>query len=256
MSRGRSSREAAPFQSDERRELLYSLLGDLPPRARPVSAQRTGVEERESYILEKLLLDLNGIDPVPAYFVKPKGTARPPVVLFNHSHGNRYELGKDELLVGNTYLADPPYAEELARAGFAALAIDAWGFGERRGLSETELFASRCASTSAASPTSTALIESRALDGHGVYFYVPSLLKHFTAAEINALIAPRPHLSLAGKYDRLVPASGLDRIEAFLRDVYAACERPHAWRLVRFGVGHVETHAMRRLAVDFLREWL
>ncbi|MFO7320004.1 MAG: alpha/beta hydrolase, partial [Bacillota bacterium] len=101
-----------------------------------------------------------------------------------------------------------------------------------------------------------ALIESRALDGHGVYFYVPSLLKHFTAAEINALIAPRPHLSLAGKYDRLVPASGLDRIEAFLRDVYAACERPHAWRLVRFGVGHVETHAMRRLAVDFLREWL
>jgi len=27
MSRGRSSREAAPFQSDERRELLYSLLG-------------------------------------------------------------------------------------------------------------------------------------------------------------------------------------------------------------------------------------
>src|SRR5690606_23790516 len=155
MSRGRSSREAAPFQSDERRELLYSLLGDLPPRARPVSAQRTGVEERESYILEELLLDLNGIDPVPAYFVKPKGTARPPVVLFNHSHGNRYELGKDELLVGNTYLADPPYAEELARAGFAALAIDAWGFGERRGLSETELFASRCASTSAASPTST-----------------------------------------------------------------------------------------------------
>src|SRR5437763_11117922 len=29
------------------------------------------------------------------------------------------------------------------------------------------------------------------LAGHGLYYYVPGLLKHFTAAQINALIAPR-----------------------------------------------------------------
>ena len=53
-----------------------------------------------------------------------------------------------------------------------------------------------------------ALIETRGLDGHGIYYYVPRLLKHFTTAEINALIAPRPHLALAGNYDRLTPSPG------------------------------------------------
>ena len=110
------------------RELLYSLLGDLPPKDRPVSGELIGREEREHYILEKLMLDLNGIEPVPAYFVLPKkqagassaektGSSKPPVVLFNHSHGGRYEMGKDELLQGNTYLVDPPYAQALAQEG-------------------------------------------------------------------------------------------------------------------------------------------
>jgi hypothetical protein len=29
------------------------------------------------------------------------------------------------------------------------------------------------------------------LKGHGIYYYVPSLLKHFSTAQINELIAPR-----------------------------------------------------------------
>ncbi|MEH7096522.1 hypothetical protein [Neobacillus vireti] len=43
-----------------------------------------------------------------------------------------------------------------------------------------------------------ALMEEDGLDGHGIYYYVPELLNHFTASEINALIAPRAHLGLAG----------------------------------------------------------
>ena len=66
-----------------------------------------------------------------------------------------------------------------------------------------------------------ALIETRGLDGHGIYYYVPGLLKQFTTAQINALIAPRAHLSLAGNHDRLTPPAGLDRIDAELRRVYA-----------------------------------
>lgn len=310
-------------QQDERRELLYSLLGDLPPRSRRVSAELVGVEEREWYILEKLLLDLNGMEPVPAYFVRPKqpaagGTAgaaksgRWPVVLFNHSHGGRYEVGKEELLQGNTYLVRPPYAEELAKAGIAALAIDAWNFGERRGRTESELFkemlwqgrvlwgmmvydsikavdylhtrddvdTERIATLGMSMGSTMSwwtaaldtrikvcidicgltdfheLIAARGLDGHGIYYYVPSLLKHFTTGEINALIAPRPHLSLAGNYDRLTPAAGLDRLDAYLREVYASWGRPEAWKMLRFGVGHVETQAMRKAAMDFLARWL
>lgn len=305
-----------------KRDLLYSLLGELPPKDRLVGGELIEREEREHYILEKLMLDLNGIEPVPAYFITPKrneasstgkaGDSRFPVILFNHSHGGRYDIGKDELLKGNTYLVDPPYAQALAKAGYAALAIDAWNFGERRGRTESELFKEMLwrgrvlwgmmvydslkaidylqtrddvcherIGTLGMSMGSTmswwvaaldprikvcvdlcgltdydALIDARGLDGHGIYYYVPSLLKHFTAAEINALIAPRPHLGLAGNLDRLTPAQGLDRIDAHLREVYAAHGRPEAWAMRRFDVGHLETAAMRKAALDFLRQWL
>ena len=310
----------------DKRDLLYSLLGDLPPRTRPVSGELVEREEHEHYILEKLVLDLNPYERVPAYFTTPKspgaasaagprddrGAQRFPVVLFNHSHGGRYEIGKDELIHGNTYLVEPAYAEALARAGIAALTIDHWNFGERRGRTESELFKEMLwkgrvlwglmvydslkaldylqtrddidpdrIGTLGMSMGSTmswwvaaldtrvkvcidicgladydALIETRGLDGHGIYYYVPSLLNHFTTGEINALIAPRPHLGLAGNYDRLTPAVGLDRIDAHLREVYSASGRPEAWKMLRCPVGHVETTAMRKAAMDFLNEWL
>ena len=51
------------------------------------------------------------------------------------------------------------------------------------------------------------LVEVGGLKGHGIYYYVPDLLNHFTTAQMNALIAPRPHLSLAGNQDHLTPAA-------------------------------------------------
>ena len=101
-----------------------------------------------------------------------------------------------------------------------------------------------------------ALIEARGLDKHGIYYYVPSLLKHFTASQINALIAPRPHLSLAGNYDRLTPAAGLDRIDTEVRAAYAEAGAPEAWQLLRYKIGHFETAAMRSEIMAYLERWL
>ena len=101
-----------------------------------------------------------------------------------------------------------------------------------------------------------ALIEARGLDGHGIYYYVPSLLKHFTTAEINALIAPRPHLSLAGNYDRVTPPVGLDRIDRDLRHVYKTEQAEDAWQLKRYETGHFETAQMRSEIMSFLKKWL
>ncbi len=101
-----------------------------------------------------------------------------------------------------------------------------------------------------------ALIDTRGLDGHGLYYYVPGLLKHFTTAQINALIAPRPHLSLAGNYDPLTPPAGLDRIDAELSQVYAEEGAPDAWKLLRYETGHFETAAMRAEILSFLQQWL
>src|SRR4051812_45701520 len=67
---------------DSRRGELYDLLGKLPPRNRKVSGRLVSSEDRGSYTLEKLVLDLNGEEPAPAYFAKPKGaTGKLPTVL-------------------------------------------------------------------------------------------------------------------------------------------------------------------------------
>ncbi len=101
-----------------------------------------------------------------------------------------------------------------------------------------------------------ALIARRSLEAHGLYYFVPGLRKHFTSAQINALIAPRAHLSLAGICDPLTSPEGLDRIDAELQEVYAAAGAPDAWRLSRHATGHLETAAMRAEVIGFLREWL
>lgn len=300
-------------KTNRRRRQLYGLLGDLPPRRRKVAARKVGEERRGDHVVERLVLDLNGIEPVPACFVRPAEDAGPrPTVLFNHSHGGNYERGKNELLRSCEYLSMPPYAEELAGLGYNALAIDHWAFGERRGRTEGEIFKemlwhgrvmwgmmvydslraidylaarpdvdARRLATLGISMGSTmawwaaaldtrlkvcvdlccltdfhALIEARGLDGHGIYYYVPGLLKHFTTADINGLIVPRPHLALAGNYDRLTPPAGLDRIDAALRAAYGKAGAADAWRLSRYDCGHMETAAMRAEIVAFLKRWL
>jgi hypothetical protein len=82
------------------------------------------------------------------------------------------------------------------------------------------------------------------------------LLKHFTTAQINSLIAPRPHLATAGNRDDLTPAAGLDRIERELRGVYQNLGQPANWKLLRYDVGHAEPPEMRRDILAFLHERL
>jgi len=292
-----------------RRDELYSLLGDLPDPDRPIGCEKIAEEEHEAYVLEKLVLDLNGIELVPALFVRPKDAPPPrPAILYNHSHGGEYDIEKRELLEGRSYMQRPPYADVLSARGISALCIDHWAFGERSGKTESETFkemlwqgrvmwgmmvydslraldylvsrpdvdAGRIG-TLGMSMGSTmawwtaalderirvcidiccltdfqALLETRGLDGHGVYYYVPGLLKHFSTAEINAMIAPRPHLSLAGNKDPLTPPVGLNRIDAELRRVYEEAGAPDAWKLMRYDVGHLETAAMRNEVLKFL----
>src|SRR5437764_404958 len=111
---------------NEQRERLYRLLGELPPRERPVTAAEVAREERDGYTLEVLALDLNGMEPVPAYFTRPHGLPGPaPAVVYNHAHGGDYVLGKDEFVRGRAALQEPAYAAALAREGICGLCIDA-----------------------------------------------------------------------------------------------------------------------------------
>ena len=297
----------------KRRAQLYRLLGDLAPRRRRIFSKVIAIEERPSYILERLELDLNGIETAPAYFVKPKSfSGRIPAILYNHAHGGDYKLGKDEFIEGRKELHQPPYAELITSMGYCGLCMDTWVFGERAARTELDTFkamlwkgqvlwgmmvydslrgidylssrpevdgarigtlglsmGSTMAWWVAALDTRVkvcvdiccltdfqALIETEGLKEHGIYYYVPSLLKHFTTAQINALIAPRAHLSLAGNLDALTPTAGLDRIDRELKKVYAAAGKPEHWKLVRYDGGHQETPEMRKEIVDFLKQRL
>jgi len=98
------------------------------------------------------------------------------------------------------------------------------------------------------------LLAKKSLSAHGVYYYVPGLLKSFTTSQINALIAPRAHLGLAGTEDTLTPVEGLDIIDRDLTRVYAEHGHPERWTLLRYDVGHMETAAGRAAILAFLKQ--
>jgi hypothetical protein len=75
---------------NEARQELYLLLGDLPDRERAISAHIVDRKATQACRLEKLVLDLNGIEPVPAYFASPFGTKGPlPTIIYNHAPKSR-----------------------------------------------------------------------------------------------------------------------------------------------------------------------
>ncbi|MBP3950948.1 dienelactone hydrolase family protein [Bacillus suaedae] len=124
-----------------RRKKLFELLGDVPDRTRDIQARKINDQLIDSYVLEELVLDLNGLEQVPAYFVKPANCEKElPTVIFNHSHGGQFHIGKTELVKSSDYLQSVSYAKQLTDLGYGVICIDAWGFGDRRGKSESELF--------------------------------------------------------------------------------------------------------------------
>jgi pimeloyl-ACP methyl ester carboxylesterase len=310
---GRTIMTTGVQTTSERRRELYSLLGDLPDRQRPIGGKKRSEQRRDSFVLETWDLDLNGIETVPAYVARPaSATGRTPAVVFNHSHGGGYTIGKQELLDGRTYLQPEPYAKALTDRGYTVLCIDHWVFGERSHTSELDMFKAmlwqgqvlwgmmvydslRAADWLAAradidtarigtlgmSMGSTmawylaalderikvtvdiccltefrTLLAAKGLSGHGVYYYVPSLLKHFTTSQINAMIAPRAHLGIAGLQDKLTPVAGLDIIERDLTKVYADAGHPERWKMLRYDVAHQETPEGRQEALAFLQRFL
>jgi hypothetical protein len=300
-------------EPETRRAELYRLLGDLPDRNRPIASRKRGEELRDGYLLETWDLELNGIETVPAYLARPQQlSGRVPGVIFNHSHGGGYKIGKQEFVEGRSYLHPVPYAKALTDRGYVALAIDHWVFGERSHTSEADMFKAmlwngqvlwgmmvydslraleflvghphvdrtRVATVGMSMGSTMAwwlaalderikvtvdiccltdfhsLLARKALSLHGLYYYVPGLLKRFTTAQINALIAPRAHLGLVGLQDKLTPLEGVDTIDGELRKVYAQLGHPERWKLVRYDVGHMETPEGRAEVLAFLERFL
>ena len=299
-------------RQEKRRKELWGLLGDLPWNHKPGSARVVNKEEHESYTLERLVLDLNGVEPVPAILLVPKKRKeRAPGLLYIHWHGGMYDLGKEQLLRG--VAAQPAYALVLAEKGIVTLAIDSWCFGERKherdgGEGEQTAFklmlwrgqvlygmmmfdeframdylagrpevdASRVGAFGMSMGSTKAwwlaaldprvkvcmdvccltdyeeLIRTHGLKEHGIYYYVPSLLKHFQAAEINELIVPRAHLSVNGRRDPLTPPAGVEKIRDSLMPLYAKYGKESDCRIELFDCAHVEMPEMRKIILEWM----
>jgi len=311
----KNGEEFASYQERRRKE-LWSLLGDLPWQHRAAPPKLLKTETHEGYTLERLVLDLNGIEPVPALLLIPDKRQSPaPALLYIHWHGGMYGLGKEQLLRGVD--VQSAYAPVCVEKGLVTLAIDSWCFGERkheedgekgeedafklmlwRGrvlfgmmmfdeLRALEYLASRpevdpqrlgalgmsmgatkawwlaaleprvhlCLDVCCLTDYEE-LIKNRALSEHGIYYYVPSLLKHFQTADINELIVPRPRLSVNGRQDPLTPALGVEKIRNHLLPLYREYGRETNCRIDLFDSAHVELPEMRKLIVEWMDRYL
>lgn len=310
-----TAEEFAGFQ-ERRRQELWSLLGDLPWDYPPGPAVLLKTEKHPGYTLERLVLHLNGIEPVPAILLLPDKRQEPaPGMLYIHWHGGMYDLGKEQLLLGAD--AQPAYAPVCAEKGIVTLAIDSWCFGKRKHeadghTGEEDLFklmlwkgqvlwgmmlfdelrafdylarrpevdpgrlgalgmsmgATKAWWLAALEPRVhlcvdiccltdyEELIRTENLKGHGIYYYVPSLLKHFQTADINELIVPRPRLSVNGRQDGLTPPAGVERVRDHLRPLYQRYGKPDDCRIELFDCPHVELPEMRKLILEWMDRYL
>jgi dienelactone hydrolase len=299
-----------------RRQALWGLLGDLPWQHEAAPPKLLRTEDHGTYVLERLVLDLNGIEPVPALLLLPKRRPkRAPGLLFIHWHGGMYDLGKEQLLRGVD--VQPAYAPVCAELGLVTLAIDSWCFGERKheanghqgeedtfkrmlwegqtlwgmmmfdeyralhylaGRPEVDVnklgaFGMSMGSTkawwlSALEPKVAmtadvccltdydSLIQTNGLHGHGVYYFVPSLLKQFSTAQVNELIVPRPRLSVNGRKDPLTPPAGVERVRQELIPLYRKYGREQDCRIELFNCAHEELPEMRRQIRAWFEKYL
>ena len=89
------------------------------------------------------------------------------------------------------------------------------------------------------------LIAEQKLKYHGIYYYVPGILKHFDTEAIISLIAPRPILFMTGDSDPGSPISGIKKIEEAVQKVYDLHGTPEEFKSIIYSeTGHVYTPDM------------
>jgi dienelactone hydrolase len=92
---------------------------------------------------------------------------------------------------------------------------------------------------------------------HGIYYFVPGILKHFDTEAILALTAPRPMLQLSGDQDHNAPPDGVEVLEKKLIEVYKLHGKPERFRSVLYkNTGHEYLPEMRNEMVAWFEKRL
>ncbi|MDG3040700.1 alpha/beta hydrolase family protein [Roseicyclus marinus] len=109
---------------------LWQLLGQPGGTTDRARGDPGAGVELGAHRLHRFILTI-GSTQIPAIYLRPTGAGPYPAVLYCHAHGNRYEIGAEELVLGRPALHGP-YGPALADLGVASLAIDLAPFGGRQ----------------------------------------------------------------------------------------------------------------------------
>ena len=103
----------------------------------------------------------------------------------------------------------------------------------------------------------TELIAHGNLRKHGIYYFVPGVLRHFDTEAIHALIAPRPHLELSGDQDGGAPTDGIAALEKKLAALYRLYGKGDHFRSVIYkDTGHEYLPEMKQEMVEWFERHL
>lgn len=101
------------------------------------------------------------------------------------------------------------------------------------------------------------LIAIRALRAHGIYYFVPDILKHFDSEGVMALLAPRPFLALTGDRDAGSPPEGMKKLEQILNRFYSLHGQPDRFRSIVYPeTGHVYSDEMKERMLEWFDRFL
>ncbi len=140
--------ESHPFDEwkKEGRKKVFECLGYPPPFAF-FNPEWITEEDRGTYIARKLVLNISDWERIPAYLLLPKGTPPFPAILCLHDHGAHFSIGKEKVISPiaeskevvedandwvKKYYGGKFIGDELAKRGYAVLAIDALFWGARQ----------------------------------------------------------------------------------------------------------------------------
>ena len=101
------------------------------------------------------------------------------------------------------------------------------------------------------------LIKAGRLRAHGIYYYVPGLLRHFDNESVLACIAPRSLLSLSGDQDQNAPFAGVQYINRAVANVYGVMQVANQFQYIEYpDVKHEYTPVMWQETLRFLKKSL
>lgn len=175
-------------------------------------------------------------------------------------------VAKFHLWVGRTFwgmllrddLSALDYLCSRAEVDAARVAVTGISMGSTRSWWLLALDDRLCAAVCVACTTRyEELILAGQLKAHGIYYFVPGMLKHFDTEAVVSLAAPRPILLMTGTDDEGSPTAGVLRINQTVAQVYALHgAQPCFESSLYHRVGHVYLPEMWERTLAWLQRWV